>query len=216
MAGSSMSRLQTAKNLLHFPVGIKREMPEALPSKGCATLAPAEDQTKPTCAEFCRSLTRPFDQGMVVQVFNYLCGKVYEETWQTYEQFYLVRSAMAALKIPASKKEDCWALVELAMQYFAQKGVMKITTTQKFSQLDKSIWSVLAEYQPQLIENAADIVAIVARCVEEFSESRDTFYIDELAEALETALGDQDIRLTCGEPLADAILDFMCEKGDWA
>lgn len=216
MAGSSMSRLETAKNLLHFPVGIKREMPEALPSTGCATLPPSEVQSKPTWAEFCQSLTRPFDQGMVVQIFSYLCSKVYEETWQTYEQFYLVRSAMAALKIPASKKEDCWALVELAMQYFAQKGVMKVTTTTNFSQLDKSIWSVLAEYQPQLLKNAAGIVAIAARCIEEFSENRDAFYIDELAEALETALGDQGIGLACGEPLADAILDFMCEKGDWA
>lgn len=180
------------------------------------TSQPTIHQTKPSYGEFCLSLTRPFDQGMVVHVFSYLCSKVYEETWQTYEQFYLVRSAMAALKIPASKKEDCWALVELAMQYFAQKGVMNITTTTNFSQLDKSVWCVLAEYQPQLLENAAGIVAIVARCIEEFSETRDTFYIDELAEVLETALDDQGIRLTCGEPLADAILDFMCEKGDWA
>lgn len=174
------------------------------------------DQGTPSFTEFCRTLTRPFEASMVHQLYRYLRCKVYDEEWQKYEQYDLTRSAMTALGIPEKQREECWALVEITMQFFDNKGVMKLESTTHYSQLDKVLWRVLAEKQPGVLDKAAVIADAVSGCTADFTENRDQFYVDEFVMELQQVCRKRDISLTCHEALADAVFEFMHEKGDWA
>ncbi|HNL12027.1 MAG TPA: hypothetical protein PKM44_16060 [Turneriella sp.] len=198
----------------HFSAG--KETSKQARKRRCKNSEAMLDQGTPSFTEFCRTLTRPFDASMVNLLYSYLHCKVYDEEWEKYEQYDLTRSAMTALGITEKQREGCWALVEIMMQYFANKGAMKLESTTHYSQLDKLLWRVLAEMQPGVLDKAAVIADIVSGCTADFTENRDQFYVDEFAAELQQACRKCDISLTCHEAMADAVFDFMHEKGDWA